>query len=139
MTKTKINSDQFAKRLIQTYVCGWRENDIRKILKPLTDDCIIVESHGPTYHGKEQIKQWFDFWEQEKGKVLVWDIRSFYVIDTQYIAFFEWNFVCNVRGKEYRLPGISLVKFKENKICSIHEYRMTHEAYAWEAKELNPD
>ena len=128
-----------AKQLIQTYVDGWKENNIHKILKPLTDDCIIVESHGPTYHGKEQIRQWFAFWKEEKGKVLHWDIESFYFTQEENTAFFEWDFACNVRGKDYHLPGVSLVKFNKNKICHIHEYRMTHEAYAWKAKELNPD
>lgn len=64
------------KQLFHTYVDGWKENNIGKIIKPLTDDCIIVESHGPTYHGIEEVKQWFSFWEQEKGKVLLWDISS---------------------------------------------------------------
>lgn len=127
------------KKLIQTYIDGWKENNIEKILRPLINNCIIIESHGPTYHGKQQIKQWFEFWEKEKGKVLHWDITSFFFIEKENTVFFEWDFSCNVRNTDYHLPGISIVKIVNNKISYIHEYRMTHISYNWKAKELNPN
>ena len=120
---------QVAKRLVYEYVNGWKQNDITKITKPLANNCIIIESHGPTYHGLKQIRQWFEFWKKEKGKVLHWDISSFYFLESKNTAFFEWDFACHVRGKEYHLPGISIVKFTGDKISFIHEYRMTKNPY----------
>lgn len=127
------------KTLIQQYVNGWREKDLKKILQPLAKDCVVIESHGPTYRGKDDVKKWFHFWLSEKGKVLKWEILSFFYFEKESTAFFEWDFVCNVRGKKYHLPGISLIKFKKGKISFIHEYRMTRESYQWNAKKLNPE
>lgn len=128
-----------AQRLILTYVDGWKKNRIEKILAPLTKDCVIVESHGPTYHGASQIKKWVLFWIKEKGRVLHWDITSFYFLEKERIAFFEWDFACRVRGKDHKLFGISIVKFRNEKISFIHEYRMTKDQYNWSADELKPE
>lgn len=125
--------EEFARRLIEQYVDGWKENDIEKIVAPLSKDCVVVESHGPTYRGLEQVKKWFDYWIQEKGRVSRWDITSFYFLEKENTAFFEWDFACNVAGKEYELPGISIVRFSGDKISFLHEYKMTKNPYDWNA------
>ena len=33
-------------------------DDAAKILGTVTDDCVITESHGPTYRGKDQVARW---------------------------------------------------------------------------------
>lgn len=124
-------------QLIQTYVDGWKEDNINKILQSLTDNCTIIESHGPIYHGQQEIREWFNNWKQEKGRVLSWEVISFYFLERDNIAFFEWDFFCDVKGKNHHLPGISLVRFANNKINFIHEYRMTREAFDWKANFLS--
>ncbi|MBI1984605.1 MAG: nuclear transport factor 2 family protein [Candidatus Wildermuthbacteria bacterium] len=116
---------ELAKQLIQKYVDGWKENDIEKIIAPLSDECVIIESHGPTYQGIKQVKKWFEYWVQEKGRVIRWEITSFYFLGEENTAFFEWDFTCNAAGKGHELLGISLVKFSGGKISFLHEYRMT--------------
>ena len=117
--------------LFQQYVEGWKENNVEKILVPLSYDCTIIKSHGPTYHGSEQVRKWFEYWMKEKGKVTRWNITSFYFLEKGNMAFFEWDFACNVVGEGHTLLGISLVKLSGDKISFLHEYRMTKEPYDW--------
>ncbi len=124
---------------IQDYINGWRQNDADKIIRTLTEDCVIIESHGPTYHGVEEIRQWVELWQKEKGRVTRWDTTSFYFLEKENTAFVEWDFACTVSGKDYALPGISVVKFSGEKIAYMHEYRMTKAPYDWNAAKLNPE
>ena len=39
--------------IVQRYVDGWKKGNESEILDALTEDCIIIESHGPTYRGKK--------------------------------------------------------------------------------------
>lgn len=125
-----------ARELIQRYVDGWKENNVGKITKPLAKDCIIIESHGSTYRGIEQVKQWVDFWIKDNGKVIRWEITSFYFVKKERVALFEWDFACTAGGKNHALFGISIVRFTKNKITFIHEYRMTKNPYNWDVSEL---
>ena|SRR3990170_976447 len=118
--------------LIEQYVEGWKKNNLEKILDCLSKDCVIIESHGPTYRGKEAVGKWFKYWLKEKGRVLKWEIEEIYFLKNQNIAFFEWLFECIVEDKKHTLPGISVVRFNENKISFIHEYRMSKNAFEWE-------
>ncbi|MHB8059633.1 MAG: nuclear transport factor 2 family protein, partial [Gaiellaceae bacterium] len=63
-----------ADRLIRQYVESWREGDAAKILGTVTEDCVISESHGPTYRGKDQVVRWVDAWFGAGGDVLAWEI-----------------------------------------------------------------
>lgn len=83
--------------LFQTYVNGWRENNLTKILSVLAPDCIIIESHGPTYSGKEMIEKWITTWLKDGGKVLQWDILCSHYAN--YVSFFEWEFSCLLMEK----------------------------------------
>ena len=84
---------QQAYKLIELYVEGWKDNDIDKILTTLNDDCIIIESHGPSFYYDSDV------------------------------AIFEWNFECVVNNENYKLSGVSVVEFKGDKISEIREYR----------------
>lgn len=135
---------QIVRILVDQYVIGWKENDVEKIVSVLTSDCTIIESHGPTYHGHKSVRKWLEFWIKDKGKVTKWDINSFYYIynkyiDNKQIVFFEWDFACKVQNKEHELLGISIVKFKGNKISFLHEYRMTKNPYEWQPTKLMPE
>lgn len=42
--------------LTQMYINGWKQNDLKMITPCLTENCIIIESHGPTYYGMRDIE-----------------------------------------------------------------------------------
>lgn len=44
------------KPIVQRYVDAWKKGNESEILDVLAEDCIIVESHGPTYRGKKIVK-----------------------------------------------------------------------------------
>lgn len=118
---------QTAYKLILAYNEAWINNDAKGILDCLSDNCVIIESHGPTYTGKANVKEWLDKWFAEKSRVDKWDILSFIYEDNQ--AFYEWDFACTVKGIVYRLSGASKVGFAAGKMERIHEYRMIQTAY----------
>lgn len=118
--------DKTARKLVDDYVEGWVNGDIARILKSLSKDCFIIESHGPTYHGTEEVKKWTDEWYSD-GKVDKWDINAFFFANDT--AFFEWSFTCTINSKTDSIDGASIVKFTEDKIHHIHEYRMTKPAF----------
>ena len=51
---------EIAERLIRRYVEGWCKGDAAMILASVSEDCVVIESHGPTYRGKDQIGRWVD-------------------------------------------------------------------------------
>lgn len=132
-----LEKDAF--NLIEQYVNGWKQNDLALIISCLTENCVVIESHGPTYHGIADIENWFEFWLKAKSRIIKWEILSFYFCEKEQTAFVEWNFVCISNNIEYTLPGMSVVKFTEQRIAFIHEYRMTHQAYAWAKDELKSE
>lgn len=115
-----------ARQLVDDYVGGWKKNNAQKILDSLAEDCFITESHGPTYHGPEQVRKWIEEWSRT-GKVNSWNIDAFFF--TKDAAFFEWSFTCTISGKTSSIDGASVVQFKKSKIYHIHEYRMTKPAF----------
>lgn len=124
-----------ATRLIQQYVDGWKTNQLELMIESLHDNCVVIESHGPMYSGLADIKKWFDTWIATKGVVTKWDILSYYYTEDNTV-FFEWDFSCTAHNKHYALPGMSLVKFAEQKIILLHEYRMKCHAYPWNQPQL---
>ena len=119
-----------ADRLIRQYVEGWREGDAAKILDTVTEDCVIIESHGPTYRGKDQVVRWVDTWFGAGGDVLAWEIRSLEA--TLEAAYFEWSFACKWLEEKYEFEGASVVRFRDEKIAAIREYATTAPLYDWE-------
>ena len=119
-----------ASELFSLYVEGWKEKNINKIITSIDKDCVIIESHGPTYYGCEQIHRWVHEWFDVNSIVIKWDIISFHY-DSE-VGFCEWDFTCIVNEQEYNFLGASIVKYKNNKIAYLHEYRMTAKSYDWE-------
>ena len=132
-----IQSEEKAFELIRLYIEGWKQNNLKMIISALKEDCIVIESHGPTYHGINDIKKWFNFWTEAGSKVLKWNIISLFFCEKEQVAFCEWDFSCLSNETQYDLPGISIVKFSDQKISFIHEYRMTQTAYKWEESKLD--
>jgi ketosteroid isomerase-like protein len=119
-------NESIARKLVEDYVQGWQINDASRILSSLSDECFITESHGPTYHGPQQVKKWIEEWHKT-GKVDKWTIDAFFFANDT--AFFEWAFTCTIDGKTDSIDGASLVQIKNDKIYHIHEYRMTKSAF----------
>ncbi|NNM60512.1 MAG: nuclear transport factor 2 family protein [Legionellales bacterium] len=129
--------EKFAVDLTQQYISGWKSNNLAMIISCLAENCIVIESHGPTYHGISEIELWFKFWMEANSKVHKWDILSFCFSEKNETAYLEWDFACISKEIEYALQGLSIIKYTENKIAFIHEYRMTHPAYRWKREQLN--
>ncbi|MGA9760883.1 MAG: nuclear transport factor 2 family protein [Gaiellaceae bacterium] len=121
---------QVAERLVRQYVEGWRQGDAAMILAAVTENCVVTESHGPTYRGRDQIARWVDTWFGAGGEVLVWEIRSLELADGA--AFFEWSFACRWLGERYDFEGASVARFEESLISYIREYATTAPLYDWE-------
>jgi len=129
-------NEKMALDLIQQYIDGWKQNDLQRIISSLSENCVVIESHGPTYHGIEEIRHWFDLWLKAENRITQWDLLSFYFHEKEKTASCEWEFSCISNKKIYEFPGISIVKFSAQKIAFLHEYRMTQQAYAWEKNRL---
>jgi uncharacterized protein (TIGR02246 family) len=63
--------------LVDTYVAGWRDGDRERILSALTEDCEIMESHGPVYRGSDVVARWVDRWNVEGSRVERCEVTSF--------------------------------------------------------------
>lgn len=79
--------EKIALTLIQQYMAGWKQNDLSKIINSLTQDCLIIESHGPSYHGINEVICWFKLWLKANSIVLRWDVQTFYYLAQQKISF----------------------------------------------------
>lgn len=112
------------REIIEQYIAGWKENDEAKILAVLDPDCIIIESHGPTYRGLEKVKTWIQEWIAQGNKIITWDITSFNNIFPSNAAI-EWMFECTAQGEKHHFDGMSMITFKDKKISYIREYRTT--------------
>jgi hypothetical protein len=122
--------DAAIEQLILTYVEGWKSGDQEKILSTLDPACVVIESYGPTYRGKEMVGRWLDSWFAAGNVVNRWDITSFYLIEEVY--FFEWTFECTYAGKRYGFEGVSIARLSAGKIVFLREYAMTAPRYEWE-------
>ncbi len=126
-------TETLARQLAETYVDGWVAADIPGIVSTLRDDCFITESHGPTYHGPDEVRQWAEGWYRT-GTVDLWKIDAFFFDAKQDTAFFEWSFTCTIDGETTSLDGASIVQYKGGKIYHIHEYRMTKPPFDYFAR-----
>ncbi|MDF2867759.1 MAG: putative cytosolic protein [Gammaproteobacteria bacterium] len=128
--------EKMALTVIKQYMEGWKQNELAKIIDSLAPDCLIIESHGPSYYGIDEVTDWFHFWLRANSTVQQWDIHTFYYLTKERIAFLQWDFACQSNNQYYAFPGMSIIKFVEQKISFIQEYRMTHTAYSWNGIEL---
>ncbi len=104
-------NEHIAHHLIQDYLDGWKQLDLSLVLSSLSEDCLIIESHGPTYQRVEEVRRWIDTWIKTRSRVIRWDLRSFYFSEKEKTAFCEWDFHCVANQKDYVLVGASLVQF----------------------------
>ncbi len=117
-----MNKDK-ANRLITEYVNGWINGDAARVLNTLAPDCLIVESHGPRFEGRDEVEKWINDWNQDGSKVIEWEIKNKLLQDTN--AAFQWYFRCIMKGREYKIDGASFVEFRDERISIIFEYMQT--------------
>jgi ketosteroid isomerase-like protein len=109
--------------LITSYVEGWRAGDVDRVLGTLTDDCVVIESHGPTYRGVDQVRRWMESWFRDGGAIPRWDITSMVYADGT--ATFEWEFTCTGSWGEAGFDGATVARFRGERIAHLREYRCT--------------
>ena len=117
-------------RLFLTYVQGWIAADRDLILGTLDPACVIIESYGPTYRGKDMIARWIDSWFAPGNIVTRWDVTSCFATDE--ICFFEWDFECRYEDDLGGFEAASLARVSQGKIIHLREYAMTAPRYEWE-------
>lgn len=86
-----------------------------------SEDVIYIESWGPQYNNRQNVKHWFQEWNT-RGKVVVWEIKQFFHKENQTIV--EWYFKNEMyNGSIEEFDGISLVEWtKNNKIKLLKEF-----------------
>ena len=126
---------QHAKHLVSEYIEGWRANDKTRILSVIAEECVVIESHGPTFLGKQEIARWLDDWIKQGSRVTKWDVSSFTYEKS--IAAAEWVFACECLGVHYEIIGASIFRFSDEVISRVTEYRSTKETEANQALEHN--
>jgi len=124
-----MTGDLVASGLVRRYVEGWKAADSAAILSTLSTDCVIIESHGPTYRGKEQIKRWIQSWFAEGNTIDGWDITSLLVSGD--VCALEWVFSYTVGGVRKSFEGASFARLCGPGIALLREYRMTEPRYEW--------
>lgn len=122
--------DELQEILLHNYIDGWKENKNGKVLSALSEDCVIIESHGPTYQGSKIVNQWFDEWHRLGNKVEKWEISSLYSVEG--VIFCEWVFAYSGPHRRESFKGITVAKFKDSKIFELREYRMTANPFIWQ-------
>ncbi|GHO84836.1 nuclear transport factor 2 family protein [Dictyobacter formicarum] len=124
-------NDLSLNQLILTYIEGWKLKDREQILSTLDPACVIIESYGPTYRGKEMVGRWIDSWCAPGNIVDHWDVTSFFAGDES--CFFEWVFECTYAGNRGGFEGASIARFSNDKIIYLREYAMAAASrYEWD-------
>jgi hypothetical protein len=115
--------DRRVRDLVDAYVAGWRDGDRERILSVLTEDCEVIESHGPIYGGEDAVARWVDRWNADGSRVERWEVTSFSPLPRG--AVYEWSFACTVARMRHELDGVSLVEVHGGRIVTMREYRRT--------------
>jgi len=108
-------------KIIDEVFTSWLKKDIEAFLKHFSQEVLYIESWGPAYNNKEQIKSWFTDWNKN-STVLEWNIKEFFHIGE--VCLCEWYFKCESNGDIIDFDGVSVVKFDENDaIVYLKEYQ----------------
>jgi SnoaL-like protein len=117
------------KALLLRYMDGWKKKSESDILEPISDDCLIIESHGPMYSGKETVKKWIADWFGKGNRIEKWEMKSFYLCGDHFIS--EWIFAYRNNEIREEFEGITIAKMKDGKIAELREYRSTAFPFSW--------
>lgn len=112
---------QIREKIIRQWFEMWLRQKDTGIENIFTENALYIESWSPQYIGRNKIKHWFDEWNN-RGKVIVWDIKQFFHKDNQTVV--EWFFKNEMNnGKEECFDGITLIEWTDdNKIIRLKEF-----------------
>ncbi|WP_328988858.1 nuclear transport factor 2 family protein [Kribbella sp. NBC_01245] len=114
---------------LRAYFDGWRRHDIPAVLATLADDCVVIESYGPVYRGKERVEQWMRAWFGAGGSVDGWEITSEGVAGDLLVV--EWHFECTWKGSPGAFDGSTVARLEGGRIGYLREYATTAPLYDW--------
>lgn len=113
--------------IMKMYFGCWLNKDGSKLSDIFSDDVVYSECYGPEYIGIEQIKKWFQDWN-EKGTVLQWDIKQCIEQDNTVVV--EWYFKCDYEGNVDGFDGATIAKFDDShKIYDLKEFQSKAKHY----------
>ncbi len=115
--------------MLHRYIDGWKKKNEREILEPLSDDCLIIESHGPMYQGKENVRKWIADWFEKGNHIEKWEIKTFYLCSGHFVS--EWIFAYQNPEVREEFEGITIAKVENGKISALREYRSTASPFFW--------
>jgi ketosteroid isomerase-like protein len=112
-----------AGELLKAYAGGWLASDVEAVLALVTDDVVVVESHGPTYRGAGALREWLENWVEAADVVHRWDLGPILEASDGTMAAAEWEFACTAAGRHYEILGASVVEAADGRLTRITEYR----------------
>ena len=105
----------------------WLDGKCNGIEELFCIDAVYTESWGPKYEGLPRIRHWFEEWNT-RGKVCTWDIKQFFHKGDQTVV--EWYFANVLNdGREERFDGMSLTKWRGEKIAVLKEFGCNTDNY----------
>ena len=111
--------------IIKQYFESWIKKDISIIEEHFSKNIKYIECYGPEYNGINQIRQWFNNWNNGNN-VLIWDIKRF--IENKNTTVIEWFFKCEFNKEIASFDGVSIIEFDENdKIILVKEFQSKSE------------
>ncbi len=107
--------------IVKRYFNCWIKKDFSILEEVFNKEVYYSECYGPAYKGLDQVEKWFKDWN-EKGTVLVWDIKEHVVYDNILVC--QWYFECEYKGKVDGFNGVSWITFsEEDRIIELKEYQ----------------
>ncbi|MFD5317222.1 nuclear transport factor 2 family protein [Streptomyces sp. NPDC127098] len=114
---------------LHVYIDAWRRHDVAGVLATLTDDCVVVESYGPVYRGRQRVEQWMRAWFAAGGSVDAWEITR--QSATREVLTAEWVFSCTWQGEAATFEGATIARLDGERIARLREYATTAPLYDW--------
>lgn len=113
--------------IVKRYFNCWIKNDSSVLEEVFDKEIFYSECYGPAYKSLDQVEKWFKDWN-EKGTVLVWDIKEHVVYDNILVC--QWYFKCEYKGTVDGFNGVSWITFsEEDKIMELKEYQSKVQIY----------
>lgn len=111
----------YAYRIVQGYLAGWKAGDVKKITENLAQDSLMIESQGVLHRGIQEVEKWISEYFSKGFKIDKWEITSFYHAENS--SAFDWSLDGNINEEKFHIEGASIVHFQNGKIVSIREYQ----------------
>lgn len=112
-----------AAELLRAYAAGWLSGNVDAVVESVAADVVVIESHGPTYLGRAEVRAWLEAWLAGGDVVHRWDLLS--VIESEdgtHVAA-EWDFACTAAGVRYDILGATIATASNGELTRITEYR----------------